>query len=284
MEACHSETIAQGERFSFGDNWARFLSCLNDDRIAEAENSLKVMLNLSDLSGKSFLDIGCGSGLFSLAARRLGAVVHSFDYDPQSVACARELKRRFFPDDKLWTIQEGSALDEGYIDNLGQYDVVYSWGVLHHTGDMMRGLVNAHKPVKQDGLLFIAIYNDQGFASRFWTKVKKTYCSGMFGRYLVSAAFIPVFALTSMGLGMIKHGSPMGHFASYKRKRGMSLYHDWIDWLGGYPFEVAKPETVFLFYKALGFRLLNLSTTNRLGCNQFVFQRERLLDTPVGKG
>ena len=101
MEVRHSETIARGERFSFGLNWTSFLSCLDDHRIAEAENSLKAMLNVSDLLGKSFLDIGCGSGLFSLAARRLGAEVHSFDYDPQSITYARELKRRFFQDDKL---------------------------------------------------------------------------------------------------------------------------------------------------------------------------------------
>jgi 2-polyprenyl-3-methyl-5-hydroxy-6-metoxy-1,4-benzoquinol methylase len=276
MEACHSDTIARGERFPFGANWRSFLSGLNDYRIAEAENSLKSMLSVSNLSGKSFLDIGCGSGLFSLAARRLGAEVYSFDYDPQSVACTHELKRRFFQDDKLWTIQEGSALDERYINNIGQFDVVYSWGVLHHTGNMMQGLRNAQKPVKQGGSLFIAIYNDQGLASRFWTIVKKTYCSGAFGRHAISAIFIPAFALTSMVLGLVKYGNPVGHFTNYKRKRGMSLYHDWIDWLGGYPFEVAKPETIFLFYQALGFRLLNLRTTNRLGCNQFVFERMRL--------
>lgn len=276
MEACHSDAIAQGERFPFGANWTRFLSCLNDDRIAEAEHSLKIMLNVSDLSGKRFLDIGCGSGLFSLAARRLGAEVYSFDYDPQSVACTRELKRRFFQDDKLWAIQEGSALDERYINSIGQFNVVYSWGVLHHTGNMTQGLRNAQKPVKQGGLLFIAIYNDQGFASRLWTIVKKTYCSGAFGRYVISAVFIPVFALTSIVLGLVKHGNPLGHFTNYKRKRGMSLYHDWIDWLGGYPFEVAKPETIVRFYHALGFRLLNLTTTNRLGCNQFVFERVQL--------
>ena len=273
MEVRHSETIARGERFSFGLNWTSFLSCLDDHRIAEAENSLKAMLNVSDLLGKSFLDIGCGSGLFSLAARRLGAEVHSFDYDPQSITYARELKRRFFQDDKLWTVQEGSALDEHYIGSIGQFDVVYSWGVLHHTGSMMQGLRNAQKPVKQGGLLFIAIYNDQGMASQLWTIVKKTYCSGAFGRYAVSAIFIPAFALTSIVLGLVKYGNPMGDFTNYKRKRGMSVYHDWIDWLGGYPFEVAKPETIILFYHALGFRLLNLRTTNRLGCNQFVFER-----------
>ena len=97
------------------------------------------MLSVNALEGKSFLDIGSGSGLFSLAARRLGARVHSFDYDPQSVACTRELKRRFYSDDAEWVIEEGSALDTAYLSGLGQFDVVYSWGVLHHTGDMDPG-------------------------------------------------------------------------------------------------------------------------------------------------
>ncbi len=53
---------------------------------------------METLAGNSFLDVGSGSGLFSLAAMRLGADrVHSFDYDPQSVGCTKELKRRFPP-------------------------------------------------------------------------------------------------------------------------------------------------------------------------------------------
>jgi len=106
----HTLEIQQGQRFEFGKNWQRFLSVLNDERIAEAEKSLRAMLETESLSGKSFLDVGSGSGLFSLAAMRLGAArVHSFDYDPQSVACTRELKRRYFPDAHHWTIEEGSV-------------------------------------------------------------------------------------------------------------------------------------------------------------------------------
>src|SRR5437762_1776221 len=113
--SAHAIEIKRGERFKFGENWSRFLSLLNEERIREAEASLKKMLEVESLAGKSFLDIGSGSGLFSLAARRLGARVHSFDYDPQSVACAAELKRRYFPNDADWTIEEGSALDADYI-------------------------------------------------------------------------------------------------------------------------------------------------------------------------
>src|ERR1044072_2056758 len=108
----HASEVAGGERFEFGKNWARFLELLDEGRIRSAEESLRTMLEVESLEGKSFLDIGSGSGLFSLAARRLGARVRSFDYDPRSVACARELRRRYFPDAGGWTIEEGSALDK----------------------------------------------------------------------------------------------------------------------------------------------------------------------------
>src|SRR5947207_6418716 len=171
----HAIEIDRGTRFEFGKNWARFLGSLDDNRIAQAEASLRTMLETSDLEGQSFLDIGSGSGLFSLAARRLGARVHSLDYDPQSVTCAKELRRRYFNNDSDWRIEEGSALNADYLKSLGSFDVVYSWGVLHHTGEMWRALENAQLPVKVGGKLFIAIYNDMGSKSRRWKWIKTTY-------------------------------------------------------------------------------------------------------------
>ncbi len=271
METKHSEEISQGERFQFGANWEAFLSTLNDERIFEAEQSLKELLGIDDLLGKRFLDIGSGSGLFSLAAKRLGAKVHSLDYDPKSVRCTEELKKRYYENDNDWVIEEGSALDEEYLISLGKFDVVYSWGVLHHTGNMNKALENAMLPVSNQGVLFIALYNDQDILSKIWKKVKKIYCSNWLGKTLISSVYIPWFALQSMAIGLIKYRNPIGQFTNYKKKRGMSIYHDWIDWLGGYPFEVAKPEDIFNFYKNHGYVLINMTTTNRLGCNQFVF-------------
>jgi 2-polyprenyl-6-hydroxyphenyl methylase/3-demethylubiquinone-9 3-methyltransferase len=126
MSSQHAEEIRAGSRFAFGENWSRFLIVLGDDRIRQAEQSLCNRLKVKNLQGKRFLDTGSGSGLFSLAARRLGATVHSFDYDSQSVACTNELKRRYFPDDPHWNVEQGSALDEKYISGLGCFDVVYS--------------------------------------------------------------------------------------------------------------------------------------------------------------
>src|SRR5579872_985738 len=151
--------VARGTRFQFGANWLRFLTTLDDSRVAIAETSLCDRLEVSDLKAKRFLDVGSGSGLFSLAARRLGAQVVSFDFDPQSVASTSELKRRYFPDDADWQICEGSVLDRAFLKTLGAFDVVYSWGVLHHTGQMWTAIRNAIERVNAGGTLFLAIYN-----------------------------------------------------------------------------------------------------------------------------
>src|SRR6266566_9845590 len=111
----YSQEISAGTRFEFGKNWRDFLANLQQRQIDEAERSLISNLGLAALPGKRFLDVGSGSGLFSLAARRLGATVYSFDYDPQSVACAQFLKAKYFPNDRLWVISEGSALDKRFL-------------------------------------------------------------------------------------------------------------------------------------------------------------------------
>lgn len=269
-----SKEVLSGERFDFGRNWSAFLSLLNDERIYEAETSLKTMLGVESLAGKKFLDVGSGSGLFSLAARRLGASVVSFDYDPQSVACAQELKRRYFWKDSNWVIEEGSALDQGFLSGLGQFDIVYSWGVLHHTGEMWKALDNVIPLVASGGALFIAIYNDQQFISRFWLQIKIIYNRWILGRGVVKIIFYPWFAFQTMIAGLIKEGNPVARFSSYKKDRGMSILHDWRDWLGGYPFEVAKPEQLLDFYRQKEFELVRMVTTNRLGCNQLVFKKK----------
>ena len=269
----HSAEISKGQRFQFGANWAAFLSTLDEDRILQAELSLKNMLAVESLAGTRFLDVGSGSGLFSLVARRLGAEVHSLDYDPQSVACTRELKRRYFNDDAGWTIDEASVLDDSYLRSIGKFDVVYSWGVLHHTGQMQLALNNVMIPLADSGKLFIAIYNDQGIISKFWRSVKRLYCTGLIGRIAVCCVFIPYFILRGILHGLREYKNPFASFSNYRKQRGMSPYHDWIDWLGGYPFEVAKPEMLFDLYKQHGFTLERLTTTNCLACNQFVFKR-----------
>jgi 2-polyprenyl-6-hydroxyphenyl methylase/3-demethylubiquinone-9 3-methyltransferase len=263
--------------FAFGKNWSRFLRVLNEERICEAQDSLTSMLEVDSLAGRTFLDIGSGSGLFSLAARRLGARVHSFDSDPESVACTQELKRRYFPGEGAWTIQRASVLDEPCMRSLGEFDVVYAWGVLHHTGALWPALGNATRAVAPGGRLFISIYNDQGVQSRAWMRVKRIY--NVLPRFLrvpyAAAVTLPreLLAFTAW-LAMLKPGVYIRTWTTYQRSRGMSRWHDLIDWVGGYPFEVAKPEEVLEFCRRRGFNLLRLKTCGGgLGCNEYVFER-----------
>ncbi len=265
------------ERFPFGKNWLNFLTVLSDEHIREAEKSLHSFLDITDLTGKSFLDIGSGSGIHSLAARRLGAIVHSFDYDAQSVACTDELKQRYYPQDENWVVEQGSILDGKYIHNLGSFDVCYAWGVLHHTGALWQALYNAQLPVKLNGLLFVAIYNDQGLISAFWKIVKRFYSSGWLGQTIMSGIFYPAFFFTGVLIDLLHFQNPVARYREHKKYRGMSLLHDWRDWLGGYPFEPARPSSIIGFYKNLGFDLIRYEPTSHgFGNNQFLFRRNTL--------
>jgi len=269
----HLAEVKKGARFEFGKNWTKFLTCLNEQIILNAQKSFLDMMGTTDLKGKTFLDIGCGSGIVSLVAKRLGAEVRSFDFDVNSVNCADALKEKFFLEDQGWLISEGSILDDAFISQLGKFDIVYSWGVLHHTGKMWDAIKNAASLCKENGLFFISIYNDQGWASRCWWWVKKLYNSvGPFAKQII----IAMCFLRLWGPSMIKDFlrlKPFENYLNYSKERGMQPLTDVIDWVGGYPFEVAKPEEIFDFLKH-DFELVRLKTcAGRHGCNEFVFRR-----------
>lgn len=269
MNMGHQNEIQSGLRYEFGANWSRFVGHMTQTRIESAKASLKNMLG--ELQGKNFLDVGSGSGLFSLAASQLGAKVISFDYDPMSVATTQYLKENYAPAAD-WMILQGSVLDSDFLNTLSQSDIVYSWGVLHHTGSMWQAISNAAEKVKPGGKFFLAIYNDQGWLSKFWLGVKKIYCSGLLGKFLMSLIFVPVFALGGFVRDILRLKNPLRRYLVARDHRGMSPWHDWHDWLGGLPFEVTSPAELESFMKKVGFEMgSTILVGNKSGCNEFVF-------------
>jgi 2-polyprenyl-3-methyl-5-hydroxy-6-metoxy-1,4-benzoquinol methylase len=272
-----NNTAPDEGRFAFGENWKSFLAELDKVRIAEAEKSLQWLLGQGRLDGLHFVDIGSGSGLSSLAARRLGAVVHSFDDDLQSVECTKALRDRYFPKDSHWLVERGSILDRDYLGKLGRFDVAYSWGVLHHTGAMRRAIENASQLVAPEGMFVFALYRETRLCW-FW-KLEKGWYSRASRRVQSIAAGLYValmrFAFTLVGRDFDAHVS------NYRSNRGMDYMHDVHDWLGGYPYESIRPTDVAQELTRLGFAQVRSKVRPYSiglfgsGCDEYVYRRVR---------
>ena len=264
----------QIKTFSFGANWKRYLNSLTLEKIQIAKQSLKDFLG--NITGKTCIDIGSGSGIFSYLMYALGAKeVTSIDVDLFSVQCARYLKSKVQSPER-WNIYQGSILDDSFISQFSKYYIVYSWGVLHHTGNMWKAIKNAASLVNDNGILFIAIYNKTK-RSKFWLEVKRVYnLSPQIGKkfmnfLLLSEMYfiLPLFSLKN----------PLKVLKNYKNKRGMDPMTDIRDWLGGYPFEVATFKEIVTFLSQIdqNFRLIKYHKVNLSSSanNEFVFKNEK---------
>ena len=274
-ERWHRDELRSGRRFAFGRNWARYSRLIDADRIGEAERSLVEMLGRPRLDGLRFLDAGCGSGLFSLAAVRLGATVTAFDVDPDSVRTTRRLLSEQAPDGG-WTALHGNATDRDFLASLGTFDIVYSWGVLHHTGQMWDACDAIVAPLAEDGDLFIALYNDAGDKSIMWSRLKRTYVRLPAGlRALYAWGLIAIGEAKALG-GDLAAGRPadwLRRWTGYASARGMSRYRDWIDWIGGYPYEYSSVEETLAFFSERGLVPVRVEPNTGTGCSQFVLRR-----------
>lgn len=259
-------------RFEFGKNWSNFAKRVDERHVLEAQRSLEILLGVQSLAGKSFLDIGCGSSLFTVAASRMGANVAAFDFDQASVETTQRLAKRFGV--PVSSITRGDVLDEEFLATLGQHDVVYAWGVLHHTGRMWDAIANATHLVSAGGILAIAVYNDQGRISDAWRVVKRVYVASPrpLRPLLVAGIVIPFeSALFARDVARMRPGDFIARWVDYKAKRGMSRIHDHVDWIGGYPFEVATPAGITAFVESHGLRRRSCRLHDGHRNNEFVF-------------
>jgi len=274
-----TEEIEKGNRFKFGENWKSFVKeTLDESTISGAIDSTQYALKKAGISFENIdvIDIGCGSGLFTLVALRLGARhVTCFDYDPDSVNCTKELLKSQQIDCSKFTCMQGSVLDEGFINSLGKYDLVYSWGVLHHTGNLNKAIKNASSLVKSGGYIFVALYQ-QTFLDYFWKIEKKIYSNS--NKSIQSILSFLWITKTKISFAL-KGLSFKDMVESYKSKRGMNYYKNVHDWLGGYPYEGIKSKDCISLFSSLGFKksydfvpgkYWSLSS----GCNEYIFRKK----------
>jgi 2-polyprenyl-6-hydroxyphenyl methylase/3-demethylubiquinone-9 3-methyltransferase len=255
-------------KFSFGENWKSFSDkALTDKRIREARHAFAELTNGIELKNKKFMDIGFGQGLALFLCAEYGALAHGIDIDP---ICndAITSTHRFFASLSRPITQVASILDEKFVDDqqaLGGYDVVHSWGVLHHTGDMKRAFKNIARLVKPGGYLMIAIYN-KSWTSPIWKAVKIIY--NQVPSLLQYAMVWVLYLLNFLREPFLKKKR---NIAS---SRGMELFHEIRDWLGGYPYEYATREEVLRAFAEHGFvKVKVIPSVGWTGCNQFVLCR-----------
>lgn len=269
-----SATPTAGTRFAFGENWSNYAQGIGGETIREAEAGLLRMLQPGEISGRSWLDIGCGSGIHAVAALNLGASsLTAVDYDVNSVETARAVLERHAPASG-WSVRRRDVLKMTPAED-GSFDIVYSWGVLHHTGDLARAMARACELVAPGGLLAIALYRRTRL-DPFWIREKRWYAAASPRAQAIARNTY----LAALATGLTLTGRSWRKYRdSYRQRRGMSLSHDVHDWLGGYPYEAISREEVGGFFEARGFTLLRSNARSTglgllgSGCDEFVFRK-----------
>jgi len=249
-------------RYGFGKNWEQFVKRHFDpERVEISKKYMLDFLKMDNLQGKYFLDIGCGSGLHSLAALQAGAArIISFDLDPNSVKTALTLKE-YAGNPPHWAVLQGSILDDTFISQIEPADIAYSWGVLHHTGALWKAFKNAAGLMKASGVFYVALYTEsymEGMPKEYWLSVKQNYNrASSFGKKVIEVQHVWRFFLYKRIRNIPRL---VKQAREYKALRGMELYTNIKDWLGGWPMEYSSPEEVVDHAHDLGLELINFKS------------------------
>lgn len=254
--------------FDFGTNWKEYSkAALNDRAFIEARNSLKNLLGERVFAEAEVLDVGCGSGIFSLAAAQLGAKsVIGLDINPNSIAASEANAQRWIEAKIYVRFVQADILSPEPIRSYGQFDILYAWGSLHHTGQMNQAIRNCAEFIRPGGYFALAIYN-RHLTSEAWKAIKRTYNKLPFlGKKVMVGIFYPIIWAAKW---IVTGKNPL------RMHRGMNFYHDVVDWVGGYPYEYATGDEMIKFVSGLGFKLVKFVPCQLpTGNNQFVFMKE----------
>lgn len=268
-----TDLTSRHTHFEFGENWAQFAQKLTDAHVRNAETSLRRLLP-EGLRGMSFLDIGCGSGLSAVAAARLGAErIVACDIDENSVRTAELVLDKYALAVPRRVLLKSVFEIEAAVE--GQFDVVHSWGVLHHTGDMRRAVASAAALVRPGGLFVVALYAKTPACSA-WAWEKRLYSRAP---RLVQRVVQVGFAAAKLPFEMVlSRRNPVAFVRDYHQHRGMNYWNDLHDWLGGYPYESATPADADAMVGAAFARERAFIVSSRTGllgtgCSEFVYRR-----------
>ena len=264
--------------FKFGKNWKEYLEKTNDQNILYASRDLETILGTNNIKNKSFLDIGCGSGIHSLSALTLGAkYVESFDLDPINIKNTQNFIEKWW-EEKNYDIYQNNILDNNVQNK--KFDIIYSWGVLHHTGNLELAIKNSLKYCKSGSILFLALY-EKTYYCEIWKKIKKFYnSSNKFTKFSILYSYI-IFKIIVL---ILLFKNPYKHIRDYQnneQNRGMLFFNDQVDWVGGYPYEsITKKELETIVGEDFSLRFYNKSKTGILrsllgnGCSIYTFEKQ----------
>jgi SAM-dependent methyltransferase len=253
--------------FSFGENWQSFVAGVDAAAVRLASQDLFEWLGSEGACGKAVIDLGCGSGLSSLAFVMSGARdVLSVDLDSKSIEAAETLRDRAGRPSH-WRLTQASALDATFLRSTGQWDIVYSWGVLHHTGALWSALDNASSLVAPGGRLWISIYA-KGPRYLEDLALKRRYNRASYlGKKYLEYRWVGRLMRDRWKFGQ-------NPFTWNQRvARGMDVWHDIVDWLGGLPYEVATTDEVTAFCEQRGLVVERIRELSEGACSQYLFRR-----------
>lgn len=256
--------------FSFGENWKDYVGTIDNDDITSANEDITDWLSENEITDKDIIDIGCGSGIHSYCFYKHGAnKLVSVDADPRSVEATSLLRDRA-EQPSNWTVSVGSILDDSLLENLGKFDVVYSWGVLHHTGEMWQAIENASTLAKPGGLFWISLYSKgPGYPKDLAIKQKYNKLSNVGKKIFIARKIVKImWKRLKKGKNPITWNEKVG--------RGMHKYHDIIDWYGGLPYEVASKDEIESFLDKRNFNLVRAQETKERTCSVYLFKKTNI--------